>query len=262
MNTCDELTFSLNLQGLPTAAAGKPALRFDTAPSVLLVSQLIIRPSFELAILCPTPTIFSDDPDNSKTTLLHQTPLLCHKMASLAWWFSSREYVDLWTATTFPSSPHEGHFKWPPAAPPNKHARIPYIQDYLTNPSPFDPAAGRNKGIECCKKLEISARLTAIVSSSYLFSSCSTTFLSARFPNSFPSRVPTRPFCIPLHPASLHFCMNSCSVFLSALDLPAVWPLTLPLLLKNIVWTQTEPIYWRSLFIRPEPHPPNAWSSF
>jgi hypothetical protein len=150
VSTHDDLSFTLDLQGLPmsaTAATRKPALMLDTAPALLLASHLIIFPSFpsELSIPGPTPVIFSDDPSRSEETLLHQLPLLRHEMARLGWQFSSREYLDLHTATTLTSSPREGHFRRPLCSALDHHTKPPASQDFLSTPTPMDPAAAGTK---------------------------------------------------------------------------------------------------------------------
>jgi hypothetical protein len=148
--THEDLTFTLDLQGLPMTAASansKQALTLDTAPTVKLASHRVVFPSLpgDLHIPGPAPVIFSDDPDRSQSLLTHQSPLLRHEIARLAWHFTTREYVSLQAAKAFASRPREGHFSRPLCTAVDRRPSPSTSQEFHTTSSPMDPTAGKNE---------------------------------------------------------------------------------------------------------------------
>ncbi len=151
--THDDLSFSLDLQGLPlsaAAASSKQVLTLDTAPTVRLASHSVVFPTLpsDFHIPGPAPVVFSDDPRRSESLLTHQTPLLRHEMARIGWHFTTREYVNLQTAKSFSSTPREGHFSRPLCAAVDHHPAPSMSREFFSTSTPSDPAAGRNKGSE------------------------------------------------------------------------------------------------------------------
>jgi hypothetical protein len=220
-------------------ASGKPALTLDTAPSLLLASHPIVFPSFqsELTIPGPAPVIFSDDPDRSEETLLHQLPLLRHEMARLAWQFSSREYIDLHSAAALASSPREGHFSRPLCSALDHHAKPPVSQDFLSTPKPTDPAAGRNKRTEFFSHNR-KYPLTLPVQFRNAIHLALLQQLSCDPDSPLISQAETQLAQAISRSTWLRYisAWNNFSKFLSSQELTPSWPLTLPLLRQYTVW--------------------------
>jgi hypothetical protein len=155
INTHNDLTFSLDLQGLPmsaSAALAKPALQLDTAPAIELASCRVFFPTFpsDIKLPGPAPTVFSDNPTHTESVLTPQSPLLCHEMARVAWHFTSREYVGLREAKLLLNSPREGKFSRPLCEALDHHSAPAAAQTFFSTPTPSDPASGKNIRSEEC----------------------------------------------------------------------------------------------------------------
>jgi hypothetical protein len=246
-NVCthEDFTFSLDLQGLPMSAASaqsKQALSLDTAPTVRLASQEIVFPKLpgDLHIPGPALVVFSDDPDRSSSLLGLRSPLLRHEIARLSWHFTSREYINLQTAKLLSSSPREGCFSRPLCAAIDQHPKPSTSQEFLSTPTPSDPATGKKKG--------------------------SASVLSCRkYPESFPSpfrsaiclALAQQLSCSPDSPLisqaekqlaqsitsstwRRHIsAWNSFQSFLESNNVILSWPLSLPLLRQYTVWAHS-----------------------
>jgi hypothetical protein len=145
----NDLSFSLDLQGLPmsaTSASSKQALTLDTAPTLKLASHQVVFPSLpsELHIPGPAPTVFSDDPTRSKTLLAHHSPLLRHEVARLSWQFTSREYIFLSRLLSFwaqllAKAISPGPFVPRSTATPARQQHITLHLQHLRNSAPHLP---------------------------------------------------------------------------------------------------------------------------
>jgi hypothetical protein len=154
VNVHEDLTFTLDLQGLPMSAAkatSKPALPLDSTPTALLSTHQMKCATFEpeLHIPGPVPIFFSDDPEGSSKRILTGQPLLRHKMARLSWHFIQQEYIDLRTAASFLSSPREGHPTRPLCAAMDKPSP-PVTQEFCSTSKPNDNSAGKEIGRNNC----------------------------------------------------------------------------------------------------------------
>jgi hypothetical protein len=243
--THDDLSFSLDLQGLPmsaAAASSKQALNLDTAPTIRLASHRVLFPEFpaNLHLPGPAPVVFSDDPERSKTLLTHQSPLLRHEVARLGWHLTTREYVSLQTARSFSSSPREGRFSRPICSAVDRHPTPSTSQEFHSTPTPSDPAAGRNSGSE---KINPSRKYSEHVPP--LFQSAIRSALSYQLSCSPDSFILCQAESQLAHSVSAstwkrHIsAWNSFHSFLSASNLTLSWPLSLPIIRQYTVWAHS-----------------------
>jgi hypothetical protein len=243
--THDDLSFSLDMQGLPMSAASassKQALSLDTAPTIKLASHAVIFPPFPsgLHIPGPAPVVFSDDPDKSKSILTHQSPLLRHEMARLSWHFTSREYITLQTARLLSSTPKEGHFSRPLCAAVDHHPSPSTSQEFFSTPAPTDPAAGKSVGSE---KYSVTRKYSSAFP--LLFQSAIRSALSQQL--SCPIDSPLLAQAESQLAQSVSSATwkrhvsawNSFNSFLSSQQLTLSWPLSLPVLRQFTLWAHS-----------------------
>jgi hypothetical protein len=241
----DDLTFSLDLQGLPlsaTAANSKQALVLDTTLSLRLASHNVVFPSFpdEYHIPGPAPIIFSDDPDRSKSLLAPHSPLLRHEVARLSWHLTTREYVNLQTAKLFSQSPREGHLSRPVCMAIDRHPKPSTSREFHSTPTLTDPAAGKNKGSDSVShsrkystnlpslfhsaiRSALSQQLSCPLDSPLIFQA------ESQLAQSISSSTWKR------HISA----WNSFSSFLSANGISLTWPLTLLILCQYSTWAHS-----------------------
>ncbi len=243
--TREDLSFSLDLQGLPMSAASansKQALTLDTAPSLKLASHTVIFPSLpvELQIQGPAPVIFSDDPDRSKFILTHQTPLLRHEIARLSWHFTTREYVSLQTAKTLASSPREGQFSRPLCAAVDKRPSASTSQEFHSTPTPMDPSAGKNKKSEySSSSCKYSKSIPVIFQSAIRSALCQQLACPSDSPLLFQAEQQLAQAVSSSTWKRYISAWNSFTSFLSNQNLVLSWPLSLPLFRLYTTWAHS-----------------------
>ncbi len=243
--THDDLSISLDMQGLPMSAASatsKQALALDTAPSVKLASHNINFPSLppELHIPGIAAVIFSDDPEKSESILMHQSPLLRHEIARLSWHFTSREYVGLQAAKLLASAPREGHFSRPLCSAVDRHPAPSTSREFFSTPVPSDPTAGKATGSEirslprkyvdmCPSLFRLAIRSALSLQLSCPSNSPLLSQAEIQLARSISSSTWKR------HVSA----WNSFHLFLSSQNAQLSWPLSLPLLRQFSIWAHS-----------------------
>jgi hypothetical protein len=243
--THEDLSFTLDLQGLPMSAASassKQALTLDSAPSVRLASHKIVFPSLpsDLHIPGPAPVIFSDDPDRTQSLLTHQSPLLRHEIARLAWHFTTREYVSLQAARVFASTPREGHFSRPLCSAVDRRPTASTSQEFCSTPTPMDPSAGKNERSEnspCLRKY--SRDIPFVFRSAIRSALCQQLACDPNSPLLFQAEQQLAQSVSSSTWKRYNSAWNSFVSFLSSQGLAPSWPLTLPILRRYTIWAHT-----------------------
>jgi hypothetical protein len=245
VNTHEDLTFSLDLQGLPmsaSAANSKQALCLDTAPTIRLASLGLEFPSFpgDYHIPGPAPVIFSDDPDRSKVLLAPHSPLLRHEIARISWHLSTREFVTLQEAKSFSSSPREGLFSRPLCEAIDHHPKPSSSQEFHSTSQPTDSAAGRVIGSvipsshrKYSADLPATFRLAIRSALSQQLSSPPDSVLVLQAESQLAQSISSSTWKRHLS------AWRSFNLFLSSHDLPLTWPLTLPVLRQYTTWAHS-----------------------
>jgi hypothetical protein len=245
INTHEDLSFSLDLQGLPMSAASansKQALTLDTAPTIKLASHGISFPMFpaDAHIPGPAPVIFSDDPDRTKNILTQQSPLLRHEIARLSWHLTTREYINLQAARLFSTSPREGHFTRPLCAAVDRHPLPSTSQEFHSTTTPSDPAAGKMSGSESFQLPRKYSELFPVPFRSAIRSALCRQLNCS--PDSFLLSQAESQLALSIATSSWkrHIsAWNYFASFLSASNVELSWPFSLPVLRQYTIWAHS-----------------------
>jgi hypothetical protein len=154
-NTHSDATFSLDLQGLPMSAStahGRPHLRAETAPAILLCSLPVAMDlcGKDISVAAPLPILFAEQPDVVVAALRADLKPLSESLKQLTWMLISYEYVDYNTAVGFIKRSREGRFTRPfhsdlQTGLLNEAGALKRPFHQTTGPA--DPASGKKKTV-------------------------------------------------------------------------------------------------------------------